>query len=453
MKAHRYFLETNTGAMLRKQLAAPDPQLIQIPDISFCQDPAVPVILKSVQINSQEEVQVRFVNVVSRPNLSNELFTQMQKSFEQQHQAASSISGLGIFQWGAANCMASGLFLRGCKGIGKSYLLLQTAIKLLVREERRTKVVYIGNCSAWVRCLDDTQRRLFLARALRHAFFDDLHLLEIVARWSRNVMDRTAGYFSSDIATLLHFIGSYCRSENIDVAFLVDKADALAGDNSIDNRSCGDILELLLHIKRTPCFTLLLAASDDSKAERVNIELGTISYHVQPLFSSSEAVQFVKSHKLGKAADIWLIKELVNKTWRHPQQLLRLCDLLKETCRKDINDIHADDILSAVTQLSELPFMDFEPSPFALVEPMYHMPTESIGRSVLGILKMDSSFCWPVDANYMSMVRSDKKMMYMYPSPQIAKGLIEYYCGSSNNHKIIDEQLLRMRMAIYQTFG
>ncbi|KAJ1645225.1 hypothetical protein LPJ64_003158 [Coemansia asiatica] len=360
MSTIRYFLETK--AKFWEQLTTTrDPQLVQIPDISFCPNPEIPVISKTVKMSNGEKIKARLVNSITRPTVVNEIFEHIQRSFEQQ-QAASNTSGMGFLHYGTHNCMAPGLFLRG-------------------------------------------------SEALQHAFSDDRHLLDIVSRWSKYAMGETTANLHQDVSTLLFQISSYCHTAGLNVAFLVDKADSLAensheissSNSSASNRSCQAILSHLLLIKRLPCFALLLSASDDERAETVSTSLGTCNIRVRPFFSSSEAIKLVQSLSFGKDDRIWLIKELVNRTWRHPQQLVRLCNLLENTYGEHIDSYHASDILSCVARLSEEPYLDFKPSPFALMRPSYHSGQNSASKSVMSILSMDSAFYWPVDLNYMSM--------------------------------------------------
>ncbi|KAJ1845617.1 hypothetical protein LPJ73_004791 [Coemansia sp. RSA 2703] len=319
-----------------------------------------------------------------------------------------------------------------------------TAIHLLIRNNRRTRVVFIGDCSEWSRCSTDTHRKLFLAEAIARAFVDSTEVLDIIDRWQRQIMAETASRWSTEVVSLLDEIGAYCRREDLNVAFLLDQVDFLA-TSSTGNR---EIQQHLRFIKRQPRFTILLAASDDQMAADISQSIGTVDLPVGPRFTSEEAILLVKNHRICHDMEIWQIKELINRTWRHPGQISHICNQIGAMFANCIDDYHVDDINTAILEQLDQSVVDFEPKPFASYQTgtLYHTCAESIERSVLGVLRMSCTFSWPIDTNYMSIAESPS----IFPCPQIAKGVIEFCCRPSNIDQSVDRHLSQMQMAVYQ---
>ncbi|KAJ1722312.1 hypothetical protein LPJ53_003262 [Coemansia erecta] len=437
----RYILESSKE--LEEALSSPDPRSLLIPDMSFYRNPSIATIPSTIQMHSGEEASLDFVKVVTRPRVTSQIFARVQRSFEQQQQTTTGVT-VGVLRSGTSNCMAPGMMLRGCKGIGKSFIMILTAMQLLIRNNRQTRVVFVGNCNEWSRCSTNAHRKLFLAEAIAQAFVDSTEVLDIIDRWQRQVIAEPASHWPTDVVSLLGEIRAYCRREDLNVAFLFDRVDSLATPGT----SSSEIQQYLRFIKRQPPFTILLAASDDQKAADISQSLGTADLSVEPRFTSDEAVLLVRSHCVGRDMEIWQIKELINRTWRHPGQISRICKQMGAMFVGCARDYCVGDIYAAILELSDQPVVDFEPKPFSsyLTGSLGHTYAETIGQSVLDVLRMSSTFSWPADTNYMSIVESPS----IFPCPQIARGVIELCCRPSDVDQSVDRHLSQMQMVVYQ---
>ncbi|KAJ2385136.1 hypothetical protein H4S02_004485 [Coemansia sp. RSA 2611] len=333
--------------------------------------------------------------------------------------------------------------LRGCKGVGKSYLMFLTAAQLLV-QDRRTRVVYIGDCGVWRQHGSSIDRELFLANALAAAFIDSSDMQHTIDRWvcERNLNN---DIFESSLVSLLCEVHAYCAQEALKVVFIIDNIDAVLGTDAPSR----EVMGCIGYMKDMSRFVTLLAASDESKAEQLSVQWHAGNTWVQVPFSSSEAMLHIQLHGLDCQFSAWQLKQLFQLTWQHPGELNRLCLLVKAMLAKLPADRDRA-FAQSVDVFARTPFTDFVPEPFAAILEWAQHHSEEIAATVLKVLSMSGSAGAYIDPNYMGIVPGDCESTCIYPSPQIARGIVGQFCSASDVEKRMEPCLEKMRRAVYQ---
>ncbi|KAI8324191.1 hypothetical protein GQ54DRAFT_309469 [Martensiomyces pterosporus] len=453
-----YYLQ-HMSDELKRVFDSPDPTVIRLPNIMFADEPSMHQTRAQVSIDyegAKVESELALVEAVTRPMELQLVYGRLSRLLGIQRKPHSSQPG--IIMRGMCSPLNSGLFLRGCKGIGKSYLMLLTAVQLLVRE-RSARVVYIGDCGAWKKCGSKADRESFIAEAFAAAFADDQNVLELVDKWRSNSLRRT---WPVSPCLLFKEIERYCRDNGLVVAVFIDKTNELAGLDYADR----EILALIKSIKCTRRFSVILAASDDCIADAVNEGIRASDLRISQPFSSSEASLFVRWKCPGVGIGPLHLKDFMNVTWRHPGELRRLCSFVLEAFKNADNGhvstpsalvddtLEHDEVISrCLERFGSMPCAEFAPKPFttALGGFLPGLFAERVSQSVMSVLLMRGhAHQYLVDYNYMTLSTIEGTPCFIYPSPKIAEGLVRLHCAAKGSAPDMKYHLENMRRATYQ---
>ncbi|KAJ2722803.1 hypothetical protein GGI07_003058 [Coemansia sp. Benny D115] len=438
------------GALIETQLASTEPQHILLPDTSLVTNPSLTYTSSTIVTQAWGPVCIRLVQTVTRPQILSRLCALVHRGF--QRQLAMSVNSRGpLIRRGQLRTRAPGLYLQGCKGIGKSHILMLLAAHLLVSGNRGIRVLYISDCSQWTSCTTTAERTLFLIRAIAAAFMDSDDVQRIISEWHSQATGVTSGLWRPTVVSLLEEINTFCEREQLKVAVLVDNVDSIVGSGS----SGTEVLGLLRLINSQTRSMLVVAAQDDAKGMAASDSLSTAAFPIRTPFNSMEAALFVRSYSILQKTQAWQIKDILNKTWRHPGELKRLCDQITAALKKTPSVFSYEDIVCKELQVfTSLPFIRFVPRPFSHQRQIsQQMQNELVGRSVLHVLSMSRTTPAMVDVNYMNVISKSTGSFYVFPSPQVAKSIVNQYCRAKVTQSDVDMQLGTMRMALFKTFG
>ncbi|KAJ2662792.1 hypothetical protein IWW48_001670 [Coemansia sp. RSA 1200] len=337
------------------------------------------------------------------------------------------------------------IVLRGCKGIGKSYLLHMTATHLIARD-KNVRVVYISNCGNWRRCTGSIERSIFLAEAFSAAFSESAEIQHMVDMWIEQLHHCIYGE-SPLFLSLLGDIEAYCQHHDLNIVMLLDCIDEIAGSD-IENR---EIVSDLVYMQRRYCYPMVLAASDDSKARELSERFNAGDLTINRPFSSTEASLYISTCGLGKRLHALQLKQLLKCTWQHPSELHRLCQLIRmEWSSSGNNDLEVA-VSMGIDKFILSPFVNFVPQPFASYLFQAQVFASAIAKAVMDTLCMNNYSGGFIDTNYMVPLPASKDPVFMYPSPQIAKGIVELHCKTFDDiSHSIDRYLTHMHSALYQ---
>ncbi|KAJ2845183.1 hypothetical protein IWW36_004887, partial [Coemansia brasiliensis] len=242
-------------------------------------------------------------------------------------------------------------FLRGCKGVGKSYLLFAVAAQLLI-EMRSIRVIYIGDCSAWKQCTDSTRRSMFLVNKLATAFIDSDEVQVMIDKWVCE-----SGFnndiFNPTVVSLLNEIQAYCEGKDLEILLALDNVDTVMGRDEASQ----EIMGYITFMKDMAYFTTLLAASDDMKADKLSTDFHASTTWIRAPFTSTESMLFIRMFNIDNMLSEWQLKKMLLLTWQYPSELNRLCGLLEH--KKPENEVD-----SVFKEFLQTPF-ETSPQPFA----------------------------------------------------------------------------------------
>ncbi|KAI9473242.1 hypothetical protein LPJ78_000748 [Coemansia sp. RSA 989] len=404
---------------LERAFDSSSPQIIQLPNILTGHNP-------SLAQNTQQEGNVMFTKVLTRPVYLKSI---SQRLLSIINSPLSEIPGPLQFESYAFG-MPRVHFLRGCKGVGKSYLLFAVAAQLLI-QIRNIRVTYIGDCNAWKQCADSSQRIMFLVNKLATAFIDSSEVQMMIDKW---VCESIASneLFKPTIISLLNEVQAYCESNDLEILLALDNVDAVMS-NDIASQ---EIMGFINFMKDMAYFTTLLTASDDMKADKLCADFHASSTWVRAPFTSTESMLFIRMFNINSMLSEWQLKKVLLLTWQYPSELNKLCMLFKQ--KKSENSV--DSVFNEYMQTQ----IRASPQPFATASEW-----NQIAEIVLDILMMSGHAHAFIDSNYVNMVSSGRKTMYIYPNPQIAKRLVSMFCNFKDIADTVEAHLEHMRRVAY----
>ncbi|KAJ2455709.1 Protoheme IX farnesyltransferase, mitochondrial [Coemansia sp. RSA 2336] len=403
---------------LERAFSSSSPEIIQLPNIQTGHNPSL------AHDTAQEHVM--FTNVLTRPAYLKSISKRLHSII---NSPLSEMPGPLQFE----SC-AFGLprvhFLRGCKGVGKSYLMFAVAAQLLI-QTRNIRVIYIGDCNAWRQCADSTQRSMFLVDKLATAFIDSSDVQMMIDKW---VCESSVSneLFKPTIVSLLNEIQAYCESNDLGILLALDNVDAVMGSDIAGQ----EVMGCIKFMKDMAYFTTLLAASDDMKADKLSADFHASSTWIRAPFTSTESTMFIRMFNISSMLSEWQLKKMLLLTWQYPSELNRLCMLLKHKQPEEGVDMAFREY--AQTQLRA------SPQPFAAASE-WNQPAEI----VLDILMMSGHTHAYIDSNYVNMVSNGRKTMYIYPNPLIAKELVSMFCNLKDIVGAVEVYLEQMRRVAY----
>ncbi|KAJ1663670.1 hypothetical protein IW140_004752 [Coemansia sp. RSA 1813] len=364
-----------------------------------------------------------------------------------QHQKPISFDDISMVQCGVSITPQRTIVFRGCKGIGKSYLMFLAAAQLLVLD-RSVRVVYIADCGDWRRCMGAAERSVFLAEAIAAAFADSIEVQEMVDMWIEQA-HHDAVYRRPLFVSLLQSIDAYCQKNDLKIAMLLDCIDKVAGPEPESE----EIVANLVFMQHRYQYAMILAASDDTKARVLSEKLNAGDMTISSPFSSVEASLFINSCGLGARLQAPQLKQILKLTWQHPAELQRLCILIQMQHRRLGNGGPDTAISLGIQEFSLKPFIDFVPKPFAAFLSQAQTLAGDFAQAAIDTLRMSSYIGGLIDTNYMVLAPMSHQHTFMYPSPQIAKGMVELHCKAPNDiYHSLEHYLIRMQMVLYQRF-
>ncbi|KAJ1952555.1 hypothetical protein EC988_003495 [Linderina pennispora] len=419
---------------LSQALDSPEPSVVALPNIMYVDEPTV-----ISQSTSTSHARPEEIEAITRPGEQKVIAELLDRYLD--IQTRSPILGVrpGVIRRSLSQhmAMARGLFIRGCKGIGKSFLMLLTAVHLLARMAN-SRVVYIGDCGSWQQCSDRIQRCRFIAEAFANAFANDDEVLDIIDRWweKRNHEGQT---FSAN--KLFSDIKRYCREHNLVVAVFVDRINAASGPGDAQS----DVIAYLKYLKMTCQFAIVLAASDDNVAESISQELAATTLPIRQPFSSTEASLYIINRCPQMRTRAVHLKDMLNATWRHPSELFRLCRYLTLA---DGNEDYDHLVTTHLLQFSVAPFTGFAPRPFGNLANL--AAVGYVARSIVDVLQMRPPHWMLADTNYMVLIHARDMCLYLFSCPSVARGMVGLHCPDEIPSDTLSVYLENMRCVKYQ---
>ncbi|KAJ1964921.1 hypothetical protein GGI12_001118 [Dipsacomyces acuminosporus] len=156
------------------------------------------------------------------------------------------------------------ILLRGAADVGKSYLMMELALRLLSLNRDEVRVVYIKDCAEWARKDGLYGKIEYLVRALKLAFIDDEGFDQMFVDFPPTRAE-AAGVTAEDV---FKHIESYCEAKAkngaaLKVVFFFDNFEAAyksvnsAGQRDIESvfgririRPHSEIMEIINHYKK-----------------------------------------------------------------------------------------------------------------------------------------------------------------------------------------------------------
>ncbi|KAJ2550971.1 hypothetical protein EV175_003865 [Coemansia sp. RSA 1933] len=418
----------------------------QLEELFLSTEPQQVLIPRGLAFRAQisTEKQSDYKRAVTRPRYLQGIHRRLTEMLRRQQPVP--LDDIAVVQCGVSSTPQRNIILRGCKGIGKSYLLHLTAAQLLVRD-RSVRVVYIANCGDWRSCIGVAQRSVFLAEAIAAAFADSNEVCEMIDMWIRQVVHQDPCDDCPLLVSLLNEIDAYCQNNSIKIAVFLDCIDAIVGPEP----DTQDIVTTLVFIHRRYQYAMLLAASDDAKAQILSERLNAGDLNITSPFSSIEASLFIETCELGARVQAPQLKQMLKHTWHHPAELKRLCMLIRRQVTMAGHSDLETVVQRCIQKFSHTPFSKFAPTPFAAFVSQTQALADTFAQAVMDTLMMNSYIGGLVDTNYMVLTAASHQPAFMYPGPQIAKGMVERHCQAlGDTHQSQDYYLARMHAALYQ---